>query len=1273
MNESNKNYKERNQKTTYTRKLFKFSKDEDFFKSSSEDLSDSVSFKKKIKGSEENDKVSKEKKNILLINKRLKENVINSKGSTSSTNKIKNMYDGDKAIEDNNNKDKDKNAIYYEEIESSDFKENGKEENLKRSFNLNKNSKKLVLNDSIQVSNNQLLSSKDNLTQNENNSKNKDEDNEEENMNNIVNNYIDSSFKSYTNKSNILSNKGNSRNIQKDLNSNKDIRITSQNRMNNNDNNDNNESYFESESGFSKKKNNIINLKPLNIEVKTKNSKSKINTFNKKISIMQTNSEPKILKNEEISKYQRKGTKRITQREYSINSSNSTNEKDINKIENKIKVFISQYFINIPILFIMIIMNLFSLFSNDIRHLWVDKNADIYIDIINLIALLYFIIEIIILCLLDDTYLASFIFWIDLIGALFILFNVEFIIQKIFSKFIYNKSESQINISFEYLNICFIMLERVIRTAKILKCLKLYNILEAIKKYNKIYSEKMQRDFVKEENQKQKLMQKIQNINAESEIDESVNSNESFQQSKKSLSLNELKENFVQKEENDESKSVKSSVKKVPTITGIHPNEENKVERVVRIKRAATIKKITRIFRKGSLKSLRQYNTQLKNSTIGGEKLNNLNLKKKDNENEKNKNQIEEEIYKKIDESLNNAKITNKVKYSIRKKIIIIFIILLLICVLLKEELFLFFKVNENILSYSYIFDFLINCPFNNNTICEEKINNVLLIVKEDDFPIINITKNDILIYQNLNLSKNNFRYCELGKISSKNNNTNEIINIIYSLKRDNNIKHYLYLLLSIILCFSIILASILYETDLTNILLTPIEVMIEVADKVAKDPINAKNIEELEQGVIDILQKNKKENKNNIVNEEKIKKNYDECYNSYEVKAIMNAIIKISALLAMSVGDAGGEIIHKNLSSDLGIRLHSRGKKKLAIFGFCNIRNFEEINLALEEETVPLINKIAEIVHSSVDIFRGNTNKNMGDSFFNVWKFYNNINIKNNHDKRLKKDNLLEIDPTNPQVNITADCAVLAYLRCILKINKHLNILEYNKNKKLNKIIPKFKIRMGFGLHLGYGIEGVIGSTFKMEASYLSPNVNIAARLETATKQFGVYLLISGKLYDLFTEDMKDICRYVDCVRVKGSTEPIDLYTIDINENVSPQKKEKLKIIKTSEEKAKIFKEKKTMLECLIEEYGSIAPIILDRKSYLELIDEKSEKFYDSWEYAMDSYKKGKWKEAKKYFEECLEEDSSDGPTNTLYNYIKKFNFNSPQNWKGERELINK
>jgi len=51
----------------------------------------------------------------------------------------------------------------------------------------------------------------------------------------------------------------------------------------------------------------------------------------------------------------------------------------------------------------------------------------------------------------------------------------------------------------------------------------------------------------------------------------------------------------------------------------------------------------------------------------------------------------------------------------------------------------------------------------------------------------------------------------------------------------------------------------------------------------------------------------------------------------------------------------------------------------------------------------------------------------------------------------------------------------------------------------------------MGFGLHVGWAIEGSIGSFYKIDASYLSPHVNISARLEAATRQYGIPILISG------------------------------------------------------------------------------------------------------------------------------------------------------------------
>ena len=78
--------------------------------------------------------------------------------------------------------------------------------------------------------------------------------------------------------------------------------------------------------------------------------------------------------------------------------------------------------------------------------------------------------------------------------------------------------------------------------------------------------------------------------------------------------------------------------------------------------------------------------------------------------------------------------------------------------------------------------------------------------------------------------------------------------------------------------------------------------------------------------------------------------------------------------------------------------------------------------------------------------------------------------------------------------------------------------------------------MRMGFGLHTGWGIEGAIGSKAKVEATYLSPHVNLSSRLEAATKQYGVSLLMSGDFHKGLTPSLQERCRLTDRVAVKGS-----------------------------------------------------------------------------------------------------------------------------------------
>ena len=178
------------------------------------------------------------------------------------------------------------------------------------------------------------------------------------------------------------------------------------------------------------------------------------------------------------------------------------------------------------------------------------------------------------------------------------------------------------------------------------------------------------------------------------------------------------------------------------------------------------------------------------------------------------------------------------------------------------------------------------------------------------------------------------------------------------------------------------------------------------------------------------------------------------------------------------------------------------------------------------------LVNAVAEIVHSQVDKYGGSVNKNIGEAFLLVWKFRD-------------PQDFLDNKPVSDENRIISDMALFGFLKIIAKINKFQHIMAYRKEERLLERMPNFTINMGFGLHQGWAIEGAIGSLFKIDASYLSPNVNMTARLEAATRQFGVPILISGKMYETFSDDIKAICREIDKVTVKGSVFPERLFTV--------------------------------------------------------------------------------------------------------------------------------
>jgi len=143
-------------------------------------------------------------------------------------------------------------------------------------------------------------------------------------------------------------------------------------------------------------------------------------------------------------------------------------------------------------------------------------------------------------------------------------------------------------------------------------------------------------------------------------------------------------------------------------------------------------------------------------------------------------------------------------------------------------------------------------------------------------------------------------------------------------------------------------------------------------------------------------------------------------------------------------------------------------------------------------------------------------------------------------------KSNVLDLRRV-PGVDNLANQALIGYLKIIAEINRSLAVLTYRTEPRLTLHgQQEFSVRMGFGLHAGWAIEGAVGSLQKVDATYLSPHVNMAARLETSSRQYGVPILISHFTHELFSSEVQDYCRRVDVCTVKGSEVPIGVFTYD-------------------------------------------------------------------------------------------------------------------------------
>ncbi len=121
-------------------------------------------------------------------------------------------------------------------------------------------------------------------------------------------------------------------------------------------------------------------------------------------------------------------------------------------------------------------------------------------------------------------------------------------------------------------------------------------------------------------------------------------------------------------------------------------------------------------------------------------------------------------------------------------------------------------------------------------------------------------------------------------------------------------------------------------------------------------------------------------------------------------------------------------------------------GKKVIAIYGFCDIRNFTDTTEVLQERVMVFVNEIAEIVHEITTDNCGSANKNIGDAFLLIWKFEDDFTEQDENGEL----NLLNI----PQVNQIVDCSLISFLKILAKVQK-----SYKLNKV--KIILQLFLRL--------------------------------------------------------------------------------------------------------------------------------------------------------------------------------------------------------------------